>query len=626
MTRAASPHLAVITTLLLVSSAHGLVIVRFGGQDLPPPVEANQTGVVYVQRAWDEIDAAAGGSTTDLELNAESIAALRRNPDVNVAPTAPDRGGTHIRPNVNGQVWDGDTTTVWTASRYLCAEIAEGNYFLYCTDDFGTEGTANITLGGQFQIDRIRVISGLRDQALTVQALRIFMDVQMPFTSVTHHPRPFSPWITEVRDNREQVLDIELPPHDDVGYIQVTLGEHDTPWEVHEIQIYAKGFVQRSTYRSDILDLGQPMAWGQLRWGGEREDRAKVSIQSRSGGDATPERFWRYTGRGDERAEVTPDQYGDLRLGERAGTTHDQENWSFWSSYDFADSLGTQIVSPGPRQYLQFLVDFLPVAEDGADVRFLEFRASEPVASNLVGEVWPVLARVGEPTQFTYALRPTISGTDAGFDRLEILSPSLLGDVHALRVGDVDVPYTMEVQQDHHLSLLFDRLEAGDSGALLELEFTAQVLRYGAGFEARVSDSQQPIEVPQGVTPGDAAGEYEGNQVSVATTENQQLLTVRVPAVVLTPNGDGHNDDVRLEYDVLDITGRARLDVEVHDMAGRLIRTLREVEQSVGSYMALWDGRDAGGTLVSPGVYLYSIRMKTDRDHVRKVGALYVAY
>ena len=100
---------------------------------------------------------------------------------------------------------DGDTSTVWEADRYLCAEFDEKNYFLTCEDEFGNPGTANIILGSLYFIDRIRIVSGLNDPSKIVQAARIFMAPSMPVVSVTRHPVPFLPFVTEVRDNRDQV-------------------------------------------------------------------------------------------------------------------------------------------------------------------------------------------------------------------------------------------------------------------------------------------------------------------------------------------------------------------------------------------------------------------------------------
>lgn len=620
--------LIVASLLLTGHTAEALVIYRFGGDDQARPHEADSSGVEYVQLPWSTIDEDAGGAAINVAITTESIGPQLRDPQFNIAPTVEDQGGAYIRPHVNSEVWDGDTSTVWVANRYLCAEFDEKNYFLSCTDDFGTPGTANITLGGLYQIDRIRLISGLRDPAKTVQSVRVFMAQAMPPSSITFHPPPWDPWIAEVRDNRQQVLDIPIPQHQDIGYVQVTVGEHDTDWEVHDIEIYAKGFVQRAQYTTGIIDFGRPMAWGEVNWLASRDERAKVSIQTRSGEDDDPVLYWRYTGRGQDRAEVTLAEYGNLKLGERGGTSHDQDHWSFWSTYAFERGAGTQIVSPSPRRYMQLKVDFLPREGDGGEVRSLEFRASEPLATSLVGEVWPTVARIGEPTSFTYILRPTIGGADTGFDRIEIQSESLLGQVHAVRVGDEPVSYVLERSESHRLIISVPRMEAQDSGALVEVDFDAQVLRFGSRFEGRIADSSRPLEVPQGIISGDATNEYEGNTVAVETTaaDEGQLLRVRTTQGVFTPNGDGINDSALLSYEIFEITGMAQVEVQVFDLSGRLVRRLYSGRDGIGSYDRLWAADTEAGDLVPPGIYPYCISVDTDKKQVRKVGLLHVAY
>ena len=160
--------------------------------------------------------------------------------------------------------------------------------------------------------------SGLDDPGKIVGSLRVFMSPLLPTMRITFNPPPFAPWIVEVRDNREQILDIPIPPHEQVEFVQVTVGEHNEDWDVHEIEIYAKGFVEQATYISNILDFGQPMAWGDLRWSGHQDPKARILIQSRSGQDPDPDLFWRFTGRGDEKIPVSRSEYADLAVGEKS--------------------------------------------------------------------------------------------------------------------------------------------------------------------------------------------------------------------------------------------------------------------------------------------------------------------
>jgi hypothetical protein len=315
-------------------------------------------------------------------------------------------------------------------------------------------------------------------------------------------------------------------------------------------------------------------------------------------------------------------------VGEKAGTGYDQANWTFWSSpYAFADSNGTPIVSLSPRRYLQLKVDFLPQDEDGGQVDFLEVRASPPVATQLVGEVWPVEVKVGQPQQFTYAVRPTFGANGEGFDRLAIATSSIVEGVAAVRIGDEPVSYAVEVSEPHRVVVSFPRLTVEDSGALVEVVFQAQVLRYGSTFAAQVWDSAQPLEVHQGVQGGDASPAYEGNRVWIATTSREQaVLQVRAASAILTPNGDGRNDTVGLGYDLLELTGPASVGVAVWDLLGRLVRQVYAGRDDVGTYERTWDGRDELGRLVPPGLYLYRVSVEADHQTVEQAELLHVVY
>ncbi len=605
--------------------ASGLVIYRFGGEALEPPPEASGEGVEFIQLDWTDIGEDRGGKATEVGLASASIWPLKRDPNFNIAPGVEERGGAHLRPNINREVWDGDTGVFWLAEKYICAQFRSRGS---CTDDFGRQGTANIFLGSRYRIDRIRIISGLTDPSRTVRTFRVHIGPLPARISFSLTPEPFSPWIVEVRDNREQILDVPIPAHEDVEFVQVTVGEHGEDWEVNEIEIYAKGFAEQATYISNILDFGQPMAWGNLRWAGRQDPKAQVLIQSRSGQDDDPDLFLRFTGRGDEKTPVSRNEYAKLAVGEKAGIGYDQANWTFWSApYAFADSSGTPVVSLSPRRYLQLRVDFLPQDDDGGQVDFLEVRASPPVATQLVGEVWPVEVKVGQPQQFTYVIRPTIGVDSGGFDRLEVATVARLGPVSQVRIGDEPIDYAVEAAEPHRVVVSIPRLTAQDSGALVEVLFEAEVLRYGSAFLMRVWDSALPLEVPQSVQEGDATPAYEDNRVWVATrAEHQNVLQIEAGPAVLTPNGDAHNDVVGLGYSLVELTNPSWVVVAVWDLSGRRMRRVYEGLDGIGTYEQLWDGRDESGRLVPPGLYLYRVSVETDHQTVEAVKPLHVAY
>jgi hypothetical protein len=62
--------------------------------------------------------------------------------------------------------------------------------------------------------------------------------------------------------------------------------------------------------------------------------------------------------------------------------------------------------------------------------------------------------------------------------------------------------------------------------------------------------------------------------------------------------------------------GHARL--RVYDVHGRLVRTLAEGDRAVGTVTVRWDGRDAAGARVRPGVYLVQL-VTSEASDVRRL-------
>ena len=63
-------------------------------------------------------------------------------------------------------------------------------------------------------------------------------------------------------------------------------------WEMAEFQVFGEGFVPRAVYTTAVLDFGEPMAWGRIRWRGGHDPEARISLRTRSGSDSDPDRYW----------------------------------------------------------------------------------------------------------------------------------------------------------------------------------------------------------------------------------------------------------------------------------------------------------------------------------------------
>ncbi len=311
LTSKAISSLWIATLIIAVAceSSSALTIYRFGGdpEQLPPELVANPDEVEFFPIAWtDPVDEALGGEIFQVDDAAGTIKALRFGSNENIALTAADRGegipkGT--RKADHQKAIDGDLTTAWFPEQYLCAECESTRIAGCSCGAFGEAdylGLAPLTLGlgGFFHLDRVRIVSGVGDAASIMKNFKIFAAsgrVANTKYGVASTGQVYNE-IANVRDNKRQILDVEIPPGDRVDFVRIYYGEHNREWALAEFEIYAKGFVDKSSYVSDIIPFEQPFAWGELSWGGTVDPGAEVRIHTRSGLSLDQNTYWRNTG------------------------------------------------------------------------------------------------------------------------------------------------------------------------------------------------------------------------------------------------------------------------------------------------------------------------------------------
>ena len=95
---------------------------------------------------------------------------------------------------------------------------------------------------------------------------------------------------------------------------------------------------------------------------------------------------------------------------------------------------------------------------------------------------------------------------------------------------------------------------------------------------------------------------------------------------MLTPNGDGINDAIDLEYTLFQLPEAVPVFIEVYSLDGRLLLRREMGRQHFGPQQLRWDGRDEMGALLPPGLYLLAVALEagtaTDRI-LRPVGIAY---
>ncbi len=526
-----------------------------------------------------------------------------------------------------------------------------------------------------------------------------------------------------VLQNDQPVVDVQIEPQY-VRYIQLK-SQTTVGFEIGEFQVFGEGFVPTAEYHSDVFDLGENLAlWGNLRWEEESQGdpiRSQVPISTRSGFDDSPVVFnrlrsdldgaevpWKTAEEFDEGSEAreivsqldSPDldikrarllykdlpldrkneisltqaEYKKLRSGNKGAVRDDLENWSAWSppyataGITSADNVsagmgGVSIVSPGPRRYFQFKVDYL--SEDlfsAKGIGSLSFDFSSPVlATEIVGEITPRQADLGQKTEFSLALIPDMRpGIDQGFSSLEISTPVKVDAID--RIG-MSLPDGSRLEQDFSDSDLSDlpvergdfridlveedrfqisfptvensRIEAGQM-TVLDVAFQCVVLRTGTAFSS-LALSETPGEVPQRLVGGNVFDlsrasanatliRDPGNLVVQVAKKGDLLINVNAVPTVFTPNGDQINDSAQIHFDITDLISGANVGLRIYDLSGSMVREVyRGINQS-GRFTRTWDGTDGQGNTVPPGLYIFNINLDTDGGKAEASGLIGVAY
>ena len=445
-------------------------------------------------------------------------------------------------------------------------------------------------------------------------------------------------------ENQETILDARFPLQS-LQWVTIRPLYPTSNWEIAEFQIFGKGYVPRAIYTSAVLDFGEEMAWGKIRWKGDRDPGSKILIRTRSGSDSDPNLYWLPSEVAGEFKAITRQEYERGNIKKRF-TTLDERHWSFWSApYPWEAGLadpaqppqawvdGTEILSPGPSRYFQFQLLVLSTVDQSTKLQELEIQFARPAALEVVGEIWPLDASRTESTAFTYSVLPTLEAGH-GFDRLEIFTLTRANAVRSVRVDGVEVSST------HPPEILDDRIVIGfpklagqdDTFKLIEVEFDARVVRYGTQFQGWIFDSTAN-EVKQLISPGDATVDFPGNALGVRTVGlgDELLAEVEVAPNPFTPNGDGINDWARFQFQLHEVSTPRMLTVNIYDLSGRRVRQLQEQNAVRGLFgeeasILAWDGMDDQGTTVRPGIYVYRIALDADRGEEVQVGTLSLAY
>ena len=422
--------------------------------------------------------------------------------------------------------------------------------------------------------------------------------------------------------NDEPVVDIELKPQ----YAQLVKVRNlaSVPYEIDEIEVYGTGYLKKGTYLTDILDLGGEATIGPIAWAEESVGDPLFSARSvrvRTGTDLTPILYRQIVRDGDGRfmryEETTPQiYYHGLDEHLRAPLAEDigPGRWSPWQPV----RNGELITAPNPRRFVQLRVEFEGGMFQTRQLDRLAFDyLSPPIAGDLVAEVYPRLAEPEEPATFRYAVLLRSEGQVRGFDRLEIDTNVEAGNIRQMKIDGEPVAFEVEYSDSEGFAVAFPLVMR--DGSTLEFTFDLPVFRFGTTFSGRAFNRSSG-NLPQRLRPGNAVrfdpgdiDELSGLFVAIPEKRIGELVgRIHLDCPLITPNGDGINDEFLMRFNLLQLTSPAPVTLELFDLSGRRVTTAFRLELGVGKVAESWDGRDDRGRLVAPGLYVWVLTVHAD--------------
>ena len=410
-------------------------------------------------------------------------------------------------------------------------------------------------------------------------------------------------------------------------------------YEIAEFEVYGDGYVKETTYVTPILDFGQAVTWGKIRWAGKMPEGTRIEIRTRTGHSPDPNLYFA-PNINDDLVQIDREQYKRINVALQLLPVYDVDNWSFWSPpYEFAAGLqndkaqawedGTPMLSPAPSRYIQISIKLFAAFDVAPQLDQLSLQLSETLsAQTLVGEIWPTKVNNFEPTTFTYVVLPILEADNAGFDRLEILTHVRADTLHSVAIDGEQISRDQFKPQllDDRIIVSFPPLAGtADNRKQIEVEFDVPVLRFGTEFSGWVFKSTDPDQIRQRIDPGNATYGLAGNSLTVNTPVGGALLVDVEVTPAFTPNGDGINENLIVTYKLREVTTTRPVRIRIYDLAGNLVTQLPVLEVRSGTFTQQWNGRNDQETLVRPGIYLYELGLESADRHTR-MGTFAVAY
>ena len=491
-----------------------------------------------------------------------------------------------------------------------------------------------IDLGAVFFLQRILLQRGVLnrdDRSLRGYEFYINDGDSLNFVddpSDSQGPQPLYSLVAQDRSHGELELDLRIKPQPARFMKLRSTGERS--FQMGDLQVFGVGVTPFAQYTSTVFDLAQPANFGPVEIHASVDPKALLGFSTRTGVVPDDSLYFEQTGIPGQFIEVSRQDFNRSLDPSYAGVVLDNDrDWSAWSpAYDA--SVGP-LTSPDNRRYMQFDLRFISNGlTDKAVVDSVVVNYTVPaIADSVVAEIVPARATLGESTEFEYHLRSVFRGGQRGFDTVVITTP-FEAVASEVTVDGVAVAFNPEPEGTRlRVSFPQDRVDRNDQRVMVR--FSSLMTVAGTEFRGEVEDSQSD-GYPQRTIAGDAAEEIDSNTLIVSGQILEDLLTnVEFSSRVVTPNDDGVNDQLTLDYTLLKATSPVDVEVVIYNLAGQVIRVLYDSRDLSGPNTVLWDGCagagcDRGGVQLPPGLYVVRLAVDSDSGGDAVLRTIAVAY
>ena len=440
-------------------------------------------------------------------------------------------------------------------------------------------------------------------------------------------------------------------------FLRFKFGEVSTTTLLAEIEVFGRGYPQEARYISAPHSFGQAVSLGRVAWKFTRYRQlpsgaitadptapVQLNLQTRAGFDADPKTYFIFDDLG-RLVEVDEETYFDSPrvverfsegiAGFRAKRDDDIENWNNWS-VDYQAS-GDEIRSSDGAEFLQFR--FTITTEDPLAFGVLDslaFEVSPLLADRALAEIvldgradadGAVEVPLGVVQRFAYHIRTVAGTTDrAGFDGIELEVPPATRFLD-LTIDDQSATEGVDFSlaaSDGRLRFTFPTAFKEDKA--FRVRFQGAVFQPSIFLASRLFNTSA-ASLPQSIEAGDAHADIASNSIQVVSSDEALgiLGAIGLSSPVVSPNGDGVNEQVAIGFDLFGVAGGA-LRVEVRDLSGRRCAAILDARAAAGPYALRWDARDERGKLVPPGLYLIRVEVAVDRGTFARMKAVGIAY